>query len=76
MSPAALRPRGCALFSATVGFAVLLARLLPFTAFDLLSYAAGLTRMRLGPFIVATAIGMTPATFLMAWAGDLGGCST
>jgi uncharacterized membrane protein YdjX (TVP38/TMEM64 family) len=54
---------------------VLLARLLPFTAFDLLSYAAGLTPMGLGPFLVATAIGMTPATFLMAWVGDLGGCS-
>jgi uncharacterized membrane protein YdjX (TVP38/TMEM64 family) len=31
--------------------------------------------MGLGPFLVATAIGMTPATFLMAWVGDLGGCS-
>ena len=29
--------------------------------------------MRLAPFLVATAIGMTPATFLMAWAGDIGG---
>ena len=28
--------------------------------------------MRLLPFLVATAIGMTPAIFLMAWAGDLG----
>jgi uncharacterized membrane protein YdjX (TVP38/TMEM64 family) len=53
-------------------FAVLLGRLLPVTAFDLLSYAAGLTPMRLLPFLVATAIGMTPATFLMAAAGDLG----
>jgi uncharacterized membrane protein YdjX (TVP38/TMEM64 family) len=44
----------------------------PFTAFDLLSYAAGLTPMRLVPFLIATAIGMTPATFLMAAAGDLG----
>jgi uncharacterized membrane protein YdjX (TVP38/TMEM64 family) len=41
----------------------------------LLSYAAGLTPMRLGPFLVATAIGMAPATFLMAAAGDLGGGS-
>jgi uncharacterized membrane protein YdjX (TVP38/TMEM64 family) len=31
--------------------------------------------MRLRPFLVATAIGMTPATFLMAAAGDLGGGS-
>jgi uncharacterized membrane protein YdjX (TVP38/TMEM64 family) len=56
-------------------FAVLLGRLLPFTAFDLLSYAAGLTPMRLRPFLVATAVGMTPATFLMAAAGDFGGGS-
>jgi uncharacterized membrane protein YdjX (TVP38/TMEM64 family) len=74
VSPQALR-RADALFLRHGVFAVLLARLLPLTAFDLLSYAAGLTPMRLLPFLVATAIGMTPATFLMAWAGDLGGIS-
>jgi len=52
--------------------AVFLGRLIPLTAFDLLSYAAGLTRIRLVPFTVATALGMAPATFLMAAAGDLG----
>lgn len=72
VSPAALR-RADALFARYGVLAVLLARLLPFTAFDLLSYAAGLTPMRLFPFLAATAIGMTPATFLMAWLGDLGG---
>ena len=41
-SPAALR-RADALFERYGVFAVLLARLVPFTAFDLLSYAAGLT---------------------------------
>jgi uncharacterized membrane protein YdjX (TVP38/TMEM64 family) len=70
--PAALR-RADALFARYGVLAVLLARLLPFTAFDLLSYAAGLTPMRFAPFLAATAIGMTPATFLMAWLGDLGG---
>jgi uncharacterized membrane protein YdjX (TVP38/TMEM64 family) len=74
VSPAALR-RADALFERYGVFAVLLGRLLPLTAFDLLSYAAGLTPMRLRPFLVATAIGMTPATFLMAAAGDLGGGS-
>lgn len=74
VSPRALR-RADALFLRHGTFAVLLARLLPFTAFDLLSFAAGLTPMGLGPFLVATAIGMTPSIFLMAWAGDLGGCS-
>ena len=74
VSPAALG-RVDRLFVRHGAFAVLLARLLPLTAFDLLSYAAGLTPMRLLPFLIATAIGMTPATFLMAWAGDLGGGS-
>ena len=74
MSPRALR-RADVLFLRHGVLAVLLARLLPFTAFDLLSFAAGLTPMRLLPFLVATAIGMTPATFLMAWAGDLGDSS-
>jgi uncharacterized membrane protein YdjX (TVP38/TMEM64 family) len=71
VSPWALR-RADALFARYGAFAVLLARLLPLTAFDLLSYAAGLTPMRLLPFLVATGIGMTPATFLTAWAGDAG----
>jgi uncharacterized membrane protein YdjX (TVP38/TMEM64 family) len=73
-SPTALR-QADALFERYGVFAVLLGRLLPLTAFDLLSYVAGLTPMRLRPFLVATAIGMTPATFLMAAAGDLGSAS-
>jgi uncharacterized membrane protein YdjX (TVP38/TMEM64 family) len=48
------------------------ARLIPLTSFDLLSYAAGLTPMRLGPFCLATGLGMTPAIFLTAAAADLG----
>ena len=72
VSPSALR-RADALFARHGALAVLLARLLPVTAFDLLSYAAGLTPMRLLPFLVATGIGMTPATLLTAWAGDHGG---
>jgi uncharacterized membrane protein YdjX (TVP38/TMEM64 family) len=72
VSPAGLS-RADAVFERYGVYAVLLGRLLPITAFDLLSYAAGLTPMRLGPFLVATALGMTPATLLMAAAGDLGG---
>lgn len=70
-SPAALR-RADGLFERFGVLAVFLGRLLPLTAFDLLSYAAGLTPMRLVPFTVATALGMTPSIFLMAAAGDLG----
>lgn len=54
------------------GLAIFVARLIPLTSFDLLSYAAGLTRMRLGPFCLATGLGMAPAIFLSAAAGDLG----
>jgi len=53
-------------------FALFLGRLIPLSAFDLLSYAAGLTPMRLGPFCIATGLGMTPAVFLTAAAGDAG----
>jgi uncharacterized membrane protein YdjX (TVP38/TMEM64 family) len=53
-------------------FAVFLARLVPLTSFDLVSYAAGLTPMRLGRFCVATGLGMAPAIFLTAAAGDAG----
>lgn len=70
-SPAALR-RADGLFERFGVLAVFLGRLLPLTAFDLLSYAAGLTPLRLVPFTVATALGMTPSIFLMAAAGDLG----
>jgi len=71
VSPAALRwaDRHVTRFGP---FAVFLGRLIPLTSFDLVSYAAGLTPMRLGPFCVATGLGMTPAIFLTAAAGDAG----
>jgi uncharacterized membrane protein YdjX (TVP38/TMEM64 family) len=53
-------------------FALFVARLIPLTSFDLLSYAAGLTPMRLGPFCLATGLGMAPAIFLSAAAGEIG----
>jgi uncharacterized membrane protein YdjX (TVP38/TMEM64 family) len=53
-------------------FAIFLARLIPLTSFDLLSYAAGLTPLRLGPFVLATGLGMAPAIFLTAAAADAG----
>jgi uncharacterized membrane protein YdjX (TVP38/TMEM64 family) len=52
--------------------AVFIGRLAPVTSFDLLSYAAGLTRMRLGAFCLATGVGMAPAVFLTAAVADLG----
>jgi uncharacterized membrane protein YdjX (TVP38/TMEM64 family) len=53
-------------------FAIFLGRLIPFTSFDLLSYAAGLTPMRVGPFVLATGLGMTPWIFLTAAFADAG----
>lgn len=50
-------------------YAVLVARLVPVVSFDVISFAAGLTRMRFWSFIVTTAIGMTPATFVYSYLG-------
>jgi uncharacterized membrane protein YdjX (TVP38/TMEM64 family) len=49
--------------------AVFVARLLPAVSFDVISYAAGLTRLRRLWFAIATAAGMIPATFLLSHAG-------
>lgn len=49
--------------------AVLLTRLIPFFSFDLVSYAAGLSRLRFDRFILATVIGEIPAAILYSWVG-------
>lgn len=46
---------------------IAIARLIPGLSFDLISYAAGLTGMRSGPFLLATAIGGAPQAFLYAY---------
>jgi uncharacterized membrane protein YdjX (TVP38/TMEM64 family) len=52
-------------FSSKYGFKVILtARLLPFISFDFISYAAGLSTMKVRSFILATGIGMLPATII------------
>lgn len=50
--------------------AVLAARLFPFMSVDLISYAAGLTGMRLRPFLGATFVGIIPSTFLYSYLGE------
>lgn len=52
-------------------YAILIARLLPFISFDIVSYAAGLTSMRLGPFLLATGIGQLPATLIYSYVGGM-----
>jgi uncharacterized membrane protein YdjX (TVP38/TMEM64 family) len=50
--------------------AILVARLLPFVPFDAVSYGAGLTATRFGPFLVATGLGQLPATLLYSYLGE------
>lgn len=50
---------------------VLIARLLPFISFDLVSYAAGLTSMAFVPFFVGTGIGQLPATIVYSYVGGM-----
>lgn len=50
-------------------YAVFAGRLVPGVAFDAISYAAGLTRMRFGSFTVATTAGILPQTFLYSYLG-------
>lgn len=49
---------------------ILVARLLPFVSFDVVSYAAGLTPMRFSRFVIATGLGQLPATLLYSWLGQ------
>ena len=51
--------------------AILIARLLPFISFDIVSYAAGLTSMSFWSFFVATGIGQLPATIVYSYVGGM-----
>lgn len=57
---------------------VFASRLMPFVSFDLVSYAAGLSRLHTWRFALATMAGIVPASFLLAHfgveaaSGDLG----
>jgi uncharacterized membrane protein YdjX (TVP38/TMEM64 family) len=55
---------------------VLIARLLPFVSFDLISYGAGLTDMKFWPFFIATGIGQLPATIVYSYLASVGGAAT
>lgn len=50
---------------------ILIARLLPFMSFDLISYAAGLTSMSFVSFFIATGIGQLPATIIYSYVGGM-----
>lgn len=50
---------------------ILIARLLPFVSFDIVSYAAGLTSMNFRTFLIATGLGQLPATLIYSYAGEM-----
>lgn len=50
---------------------VFVSRLLPFISFDVVSYGAGLTKMSIGKFTLATGVGMIPPTFLFTYSGSV-----
>lgn len=50
---------------------ILIARLLPFISFDIVSYAAGLTGMSFLGFFIATGIGQLPATIVYSYVGGM-----
>ena len=53
-----------------LAFAVFGSRLLPFLSFDMISYAAGLSKLHFWRFAVATLAGIIPASFLLAHLGS------
>ncbi len=50
---------------------VFFSRLLPVISFDVISYGAGLTKMSLKKFIMATFLGMIPLTFVYNYSGSV-----
>ncbi|NDI78854.1 TVP38/TMEM64 family protein [Psychrilyobacter piezotolerans] len=52
-------------------YTILIARLLPFISFDIVSYAAGLTSMSFFSFFIATGIGQLPATIIYSYIGSM-----
>ncbi|WP_160058231.1 TVP38/TMEM64 family protein [Alkalicoccus saliphilus] len=50
-------------------YAVILSRVVPVVSYGAASYAAGLTKIKIFPYMVGTAIGQTPGTFLFSYIG-------
>jgi uncharacterized membrane protein YdjX (TVP38/TMEM64 family) len=50
---------------------ILICRLLPFISFDIISYAAGLTSIKVSVFLMATGIGQLPATLVYSYVGGM-----
>lgn len=52
-------------------YTILIARLLPFISFDLISYGAGLTSIGFWQFFIGTGIGQLPATIIYSYVGGM-----
>ena len=64
--------RGGALYFKKYGSkTILVCRLLPFVSFDAVSYFAGLTPIKLLPFLIATGLGQLPATIIYSYVGGM-----
>jgi uncharacterized membrane protein YdjX (TVP38/TMEM64 family) len=50
--------------------AIIIGRIVPVMSYGIVSYAAGLTKMRFGIYVLGTAIGQTPATILYSYLGE------
>ncbi len=53
-----------------LGWIIFFSRLFPVLPFDLMSYAAGITRLSVKIYAAATLLGMIPPTFLLSYAGQ------
>lgn len=62
--------RGWAGSQNTIMLIVFASRLMPFLSFDLISYAAGLTSLKIWRFLIATILGILPASFILAHFGS------
>lgn len=54
----------------TLMLIVFATRLMPFISFDVISYAAGLTKLTYGRFFIATLMGIIPISFMLAHLGS------
>lgn len=45
-------------------------RLMPAVPFALVNLLAGVVRMKLGPYVLATVVGITPSTLIYTWTGQ------
>jgi uncharacterized membrane protein YdjX (TVP38/TMEM64 family) len=52
------------------GFAIFLLRINPLTTTDLVSYLAGLSKMKLKSFLIWTAVGLIPLIYIQTYFGD------